>query len=40
MADPPQVGDTVTLEAPIKHYVNASTGEDFVELFQSILIEG
>ena len=39
MSDPPKVGDTVTLEAPIKRYVNTGTGEDFVELFQATLIE-
>jgi len=39
MSDKPQVGDIVTLEAPIKRYVNANTGEDIIELFQSVLIE-
>ena len=32
-------GDTVTVEAVIKRYVNANTGEDFTEMFQSVLIE-
>lgn len=39
MSNAPQVGDVVILEAPIKHYVNSSTGEDFVELFQSYLVQ-
>ena len=39
MADPPTVGDVVILEGPIKHYVNANTGENFAELFQSLLVE-
>ena len=39
MADPPQIGDVVTLQAPIKHYVNAATDEDIVELFQSFLVK-
>ena len=38
MDNAPQVGDVVLLEAPIKHYVNANTGENFVELFQSYLV--
>ena len=38
MENAPQVGDVVLLEAPIKHYVNANTGENFVELFQSYLV--
>lgn len=38
MSNPPQVGDVVILEAPIKRYVNANTGEDIVELFQSFLV--
>ncbi len=38
MSDKPQVGDIVTLEAPIKRYVNANTGEDIIELFQSYLV--
>ena len=39
MSDPPKVGDTITVEAVIKRYVNKSTGEDFAEMFQSVLIE-
>jgi 2',3'-cyclic-nucleotide 2'-phosphodiesterase (5'-nucleotidase family) len=38
LASKPAVGDTVTLEAPIKRYVNNSTGEDIIELFQSTLV--
>lgn len=38
MTNPPRVGDVVIIQAPIKHYVNASTGEDIVELFQSFLV--
>ena len=39
MSDKPQVGDIVVLEAPIKRYVNNSSGEDIIELFQSYLVE-
>ena len=38
MANAPKVGDVVTLEAPIKHYV-PSAGEVIIELFQSYLVE-
>jgi hypothetical protein len=36
MSNPPKVGDVVTLEAPIKHYVSGS--EVIIELFQSYLV--
>jgi hypothetical protein len=38
MANAPQVGDLVILEAPIKRYVNTNTGEDIIELFRSTLV--
>jgi 5'-nucleotidase len=36
MSNPPKVGDVVTFEAPIKHYVSGS--EVIIELFQSYLV--
>ena len=38
MANAPKVGDIVTLEAPVKHYVSSS-GEVTIELFQSYMVE-
>ena len=38
IANAPGVGDVVILEAPIKHYYNAGTGERIIELFQSYLV--
>ena len=37
MANAPKVGDVVTLEAPIKHYVSEG-GEVIIELFQSYVV--
>ena len=38
MANAPKVGDVVTLEAPIKHYV-PNNGEVIIELFQAYLVK-
>ena len=39
MENKPQVGDTVTLVAPIKRYVNASTSAVTIELYNAILTD-
>ena len=38
MTNAPQVGDVVTLEAPIKHFVSASS-EITIELYHAYLVE-
>ena len=39
MANAPQVGDVVTLEGPIKHYVSPYSDEITIELYHAYLIE-